>query len=204
MDIEPIPYPWEQQSGESARAYQAFCLYRDRFPNTSIRAVAQELEKNSRTIAEWSSVHRWTERSQAWVAETDRRRREAFIKENTEASRQIAVELAALRRVLTVVPQTLLQRLRDHPDKVMEELAKQSTMSLLDVSIQVARVFGTLVVQERLARGQTTSHVAISGVPSEVQASLASDEERLAAVFAANESAGILPPIPIAHPNGDA
>lgn len=64
---------WEQQTGESARAYEAFRTYRDLEPSArSIRRVAQELGKSATLVGRWSSTCRWVERAEAWDREQDR------------------------------------------------------------------------------------------------------------------------------------
>lgn len=66
------PELWERQPEETARAFEAFVVYRDLGANRSLRKTAQELNKNCTTIAEWSSKYDWVKRVAAWDAEQDR------------------------------------------------------------------------------------------------------------------------------------
>ena len=47
--------PWERQPHESAKAYEAFCSYRDMGSSRSTAKVQQEIGKSKRLIDRWSS-----------------------------------------------------------------------------------------------------------------------------------------------------
>lgn len=66
------PELWERQPGETARAFEAFAVYRDMGASRSLRKTVQQLNKNLTTIAEWSSKYDWVKRVAAWDAEQDR------------------------------------------------------------------------------------------------------------------------------------
>lgn len=65
------PKPYDRQSEESAKAYEAFALYRDMGIERSTDAVARQLRKSSALIQRWSSLYRWVERVAAWDAYID-------------------------------------------------------------------------------------------------------------------------------------
>lgn len=52
--------------GESAKAFQAFAIYRDLGPDRSLERTAQALSKSSRVLAEWSGKYDWTARARAF------------------------------------------------------------------------------------------------------------------------------------------
>lgn len=66
---------WERAPGEGLRAFEAFCAYRDKGVNRSIRSVAQELSKSIALIGRWSTTHQWVDRVSAWDDEQDRLKR---------------------------------------------------------------------------------------------------------------------------------
>lgn len=72
---------WDRQPDETAKAFEAFCVYRDLGPGRSIPQVGQKLGKSEGTLEPWSSKYEWVKRATAWDAEQDRRAREAQIKE---------------------------------------------------------------------------------------------------------------------------
>ena len=62
--------PWEKQSGESPKAYEAFLVYRDTEPAArSIQAAAAALGKSKSQLEKWSVLHRWQARIAAFDAE---------------------------------------------------------------------------------------------------------------------------------------
>lgn len=73
--------PWERQKGESSQAFEAFSIYRDKGPDRSIRAVAQELDKSRQLLGRWSTQWEWVERARAYDNELDRQARIAAIKD---------------------------------------------------------------------------------------------------------------------------
>jgi hypothetical protein len=58
--------PYEQQPGESAKAYAAFQAYLGMGPQRSTREVGRKLSKSGALIFRWSSRWRWGERVRAW------------------------------------------------------------------------------------------------------------------------------------------
>lgn len=73
--------PWEQQPGESAKAFEAFATYRDLGAERSVRKVSQKLAKNLTTIKDWSVKWSWVERSRAYDRELDRQAREQAVRD---------------------------------------------------------------------------------------------------------------------------
>lgn len=61
---------WEQQPGESARAFAAFCIYRDLGAKRSLNAAYQEQSGSTSTApgtwTAWSREHAWVERAEAY------------------------------------------------------------------------------------------------------------------------------------------
>jgi hypothetical protein len=91
---------WERQTTESARAFAAFCAYRDLGPSRSIdRAytVTRERHQPGRAAGQWNAwsvEHRWVERAAAYDGHLDaqrRRIREARLRELEE--RRLEFEL---------------------------------------------------------------------------------------------------------------
>ena len=94
--------PWEQQPGESSRAYGAFCAYRDLGPRRSLRAAAEKFYGRTaagvvRQCTSWSSTFRWVERAQAWDRHLDLEARQAQEEARREMSQRQAQEAKALQ-----------------------------------------------------------------------------------------------------------
>lgn len=58
--------PYEHQPGETDKAFDAFCLYRDLGISRTLDAVAEQLEKSVTLIGRWSSQYNWRERVSAY------------------------------------------------------------------------------------------------------------------------------------------
>src|SRR5436190_2076892 len=56
--------PFEQQPGESAKAFAAFSVYLGLGPERSLAAVGQQLGKSMALLERWSARWRWLERAQ--------------------------------------------------------------------------------------------------------------------------------------------
>jgi hypothetical protein len=109
--------PWEQQPRESARAFGAFCAYRDLGPRRSLRAAAEKFyqrssEAVSRQFRTWSSTFRWVERASAWDRHLDAQARQAqetarreMMERHVKEAR--ALQTKALERLRTLRPEEL-------------------------------------------------------------------------------------------------
>ena len=90
--------PWEQQPGESAKAFEAFAAYRDMGAERSLRKLTQQLHKNLTTIRDWSVKWNWQERVRAYDRELDRQAREQAVRsvrQMTDRHIRIAMQLQA-------------------------------------------------------------------------------------------------------------
>ena len=113
---EPSP-PWERQPRESARAYGAFCAYRDLGPCRSLKAAAEAFYKRtsaavSRQLKTWSAAFHWVERTAAWDRHLDAEARQAQEKARREMGQRHAKEAQglqakALERMRTLRPEEL-------------------------------------------------------------------------------------------------
>ena len=94
--------PWEQQPRESARAFGAFCAYRDLGPRRTIRAAALKFYGRStaavlRQCSTWSYTFQWVERASAWDRHLDAEARQAQEVARREMAERQAREARALQ-----------------------------------------------------------------------------------------------------------
>lgn len=73
--------PWELMEGETAKPFEAFCIYRDMGPDRSLAQVAKQLGKSQALMERWSTTYDWVKRATAWDAEQDRIARQAQVEE---------------------------------------------------------------------------------------------------------------------------
>lgn len=72
-NISMEPDPWNMRTDESPRAYDAFWIYLNLWPDRSIPRAAAVLGKSVSLLWRWSARYGWVERAAAWDAEVTRR-----------------------------------------------------------------------------------------------------------------------------------
>lgn len=90
--------PWEQQPGETPKAYQAFCVYRDMGTKRTLDGAHQERARSAPgahqgkradgTWKRWSSQYRWVERAIAYDQHLDSERLKAIAIADSDQARQ--------------------------------------------------------------------------------------------------------------------
>ena len=135
------PEPWERQPGESAKAFEAFVLYRDMGKERSVRKVAHLLDKSRTLIGRWSSEKDWPVRASAWDTEQDRITREKQVQ-----------EIAKMRSRHTKLAESMLLKAAKALQKLdPEDMNSNNITRMVDVATQL----------ERLSRGDTTDSIEI-------------------------------------------
>jgi hypothetical protein len=117
MSELPSAAPWEQQAGESARAFGAFAAYRDLGSRRSLRAAAERFygqasAARERQLDKWSRTFRWVERANAWDQHLDaeaRRVQEEARREMVErhVKEARALQAKAVERLRSLRPEEL-------------------------------------------------------------------------------------------------
>ena len=127
---EPKTEPWERQDGETAKAFEAFAIYRDMGPDRSLRKVVQSLNKNLTTIAEWSSKYEWVKRAAAWDAEQDRIARIQQLK-----------EIKAMRNRHAGMAKAMIVKAGRALNRIPEDEIKASDISrMMEVATKLERI----------------------------------------------------------------
>ena len=180
-----MPAPWDQLPGESAKAYRAFCAYRDLGPGRCLDQASRAYHQRqpppadgastahkpraSGTIRRWAERWNWKARAIAWDQQLEQVKRQ----EQLTAVREMAERHAREAMMLQNKAVERLRQLRP------EELKPRETLAYL---IEAAKL-------ERLARGEPTERVAEEHCFSDVK-ELSDDE--LARIVASRP--GLLPP----------
>jgi hypothetical protein len=143
---------WERQAAETAKAYAAFCVYRD-LPAAQRSAVrvASEIGRHMRLVERWRSGHRWIERAAAFDQERDRRKREAMLEETAEMGRRQAADAAAAQAAVMQVLAAFAARLDDADGQA--ELRDLPLDELLPLVLRAIPSFAASARLEREARG---------------------------------------------------
>ena len=103
---EPDIAPWEQQPGESAKAFEAFAIYRDMGVERSVRKVTQRLNKSLTLIGKWSSRYNWPERARAYDRDLDRQAHAQAVRDvRSMTSRHIRIAMQLQAKALEALEQ---------------------------------------------------------------------------------------------------
>ena len=133
---EPESFPWEQQPGESPKAFEAFNKYLLMGTERSLQKVAYELNKSTTMMAKWSSRWKWVERVAAWDIEQERQAR------NVQAEKILKMRERHANLATTMLAK-VSKRLLKMPE---EELTPQDIKAWVDVASKL----------ERLSRGDSS------------------------------------------------
>jgi len=103
---EPDIAPWEQQPGESAKAFEAFAIYRDMGVERSVRKVTQRLNKSLTLIGKWSSRYNWPERARANDRDLDRQAHAQAVRDvRSMTNRHIRIAMQLQAKALEALEQ---------------------------------------------------------------------------------------------------
>jgi hypothetical protein len=176
---------WDQLSGESAKAYAAFCIYRDlglrrsvdeasrhyhrKTPQSETQPAPTRKREASGQIRLWAERWNWVARAMAWDQELEQVKRSKQLEAIDEMAERHAREALMLQN-------KAVERLRQLRP---EELKPRET---LDFLIEAAKL-------ERLARGEPTERVAEDHRFTDVKEMT---DEDLATIIASRPS--LLPP----------
>lgn len=120
---------WERQPGESRKAFEAFCIYRDQGADRSQRAVCEKLAKSRALISRWSAQYGWVDRAAAWDAEQDKILRRKQI-QDIKRMRETHANLAT---AMLVKAARALQRIPD------DEIRAQDICRMVEVAAHLER-----------------------------------------------------------------
>lgn len=156
--------PWEMQSWEGLKAFEAFCFYRNLLMGASLSKAVQDFLKTApsakgrneatvrRQFGEWSAENMWVSRTEALVMHLDDRHREQIEGRITRQNRRYETAAATLSS-------GILARAAVDPDAGVGEadgqLVQPFDFNELDIE-SAARALVALQRLERLATGQAT------------------------------------------------
>lgn len=125
--------PWERQEGETVKAFEAFCVYRDLGKTRSQEKTAAQLSKSRQQICKWSAKYSWVERVGAWEEEQDRLIRIELTK-----------DIGAMRKKHADIANALLIKAAQALKKIPDSEIKASDIS---------RMIETATKLERISKG---------------------------------------------------
>jgi hypothetical protein len=82
--------PWDRQPGESAKAYRAFTLYRDKQADRTFESVAGLLQCSGTNIRRWAKRWNWADRVRAHDIHSDRIELDVLSRERLAMKKRMA------------------------------------------------------------------------------------------------------------------
>ncbi len=93
--------PWERQPGESAKAYEGFCTFRDLGEKRTTPATARAIGKNEALIKRWRSQYNWNARALAFDNSVQRAAYAKVVKDKASmTSRHIRTAMQVQQKAL--------------------------------------------------------------------------------------------------------
>ena len=127
--------PWERMEGESAKAFEAFRIYRDMGPERNLRAVGERLGKSRAIIERWSSSNQWVERVRAYDNDLERAAHQEALKSVREMQkRHISIAAQLQNKALLALQKTKPEHMK--PGELlsfMKEAAKLERETRSDI-----------------------------------------------------------------------
>lgn len=136
MSNQDVLGVYSRRTGESQKAFAAYCEYRDMGVQRSLEAVHRKLAKSSRLLKRWSSQWEWVKRAAAYdadLAEKERAAKEYALKAEAAkwAERRFAVkeeEFATGGAMLEKAKEIMRFPLQQVEHKEVEELPDGKTL----------------------------------------------------------------------------
>ena len=143
--------PWDQQEGETARAFEYFTAYRDMPPETrTISAVAARYGKSAVAMHKHCNQRNWKERVEAWDREQDRIAQ-------IEAAREIAKVRRKQREAGTFGRETAIayiEELKNAIDRARETGEPGDALAVAKLS-EITQLLKTSAELERIGSGDS-------------------------------------------------
>ena len=137
---------FDRLAKESAKAYQAFTMYRDLpIHERSLAMVSQRLAKNKSLCARWSTQFQWVDRAKAWDSQQDQIRRTRLAAEREKIyERQLQNSRIASQALMAPLI-VLVKRTQTNADA----FAGTSATELLKAASFAARALPRIHAEER-------------------------------------------------------
>ena len=128
---------WERQNGESAKAFEAFTIYRDMGKDRTISATARQLGKNRTLIDRWKERWNWKERVRAYDNDLDQAAHEEALKNVREMQRrQIGIAIKIQQKAMEALNKINPAKMKD---KDILAYLQMATKLERDTRIQIVK-----------------------------------------------------------------
>ncbi len=119
-------HAWDRRAAESAKAFEAFAVYREQGAGRSLVRVSQEHGKSIATVTAWSGRHEWVSRAAAYDTEVARRASARTIESDADA---LARQIEDARAMQAEARQRFVEAATDASDMSRAEAARVWAMA---------------------------------------------------------------------------
>ncbi len=142
--------PWERQTGETEKAYEAFLIYKNLGPGRTLVAVSERLQKSYTLIRRWAKEQDWKNRVFSWDRDIERKAKAEAEKEQKQMiARHIKIGIQVQGKALEG-----LKHLKP------EKMGAISVQALLDFGTKLERDSRAVTQQEATAPQDAASILA--------------------------------------------
>jgi hypothetical protein len=133
---------YDRLPGETVKAYDAFCAYRDMGVERSLRDLGEQLNKATTVVARWSVKYNWMERVSAWDTDQDYLMQKEAIKSRQKEYRE---QLSEFRRNHLQVGKAAFKSSATCVKQIMDFMEKNESILTLDDANKAANIVRSLM-----------------------------------------------------------
>jgi hypothetical protein len=133
--------PWDRQPNESAKAFEAFAIYRDMSCQRSLASAAWKLHKSRTLLERWAAAHGWVQRVAAWDAYNDRESRNELEQQRRRAhlSRMEAFEQEGRRGRQSGMEEPVVKHARQALTQVLKVVSPEAAKRVRELLVEVSK-----------------------------------------------------------------
>ena len=146
--------PWERQHGETAKAYEAFCVFRDLGEGRTIQTVTEKLRKSYDLLRRWAKRWDWQSRADAWDASITEEARQSLAR----SYRDMLERQMKIGRMMQVRAANNIEK-RD-----LDKASIHSLVIMANSGVEIERSAYEMAMAPE--RGETKDEAAVGGAPN--------------------------------------
>lgn len=129
--------PWERQSGESEKAFEAFSLYRNKGADRTLISVAEELQKSYTLIRRWCDRWNWEDRVRDYDNDLEREAKKTAQKGLRDMyTRQTKIAMQVQEKALQALKQLDIEAMS--PKDIKEYIRMATELERLNRTLSAA------------------------------------------------------------------
>lgn len=152
MSDKPI---YEKLETETAKSYEAFCMYRDMGPTRTLERLREKIGGSGRHLQTWSYTHNWIKRVEVYDTDQEAIARQILEEENRESYREklrkYRQENEEIGNALRATAVIVLKKFRTFANELNPKDIKPSNAANIVRSIDTCLTQGDRLLSDSLA-----------------------------------------------------